>query len=137
MDEHIGLNLLVGRTLRSVIVNADRDRIIFACEDGEAFTAYHMQDCCESVTIHDIQGELDSLIGSKIVRTIESINDKNWPADVDLSVKTYSDSFTWTTHVIETASGASVAIRWYGASNGYYSESVHFGRTHSPLGSAP
>jgi hypothetical protein len=137
VQEHIGLNLLVGRTLRSVTVNADRDRIVFESDDGEAFTAYHMQDCCESVAIHDIQGDLDSLVGSKIVRTRESETQEAWPADVDRKSVMVDDSWTWTTHVIETAAGASVTIRWYGHSNGWYGESVHFCRTHSPLGQTP
>lgn len=55
----------------------------------------------------------------------------DWPADVPSP--DYCDSFTWTTHRIQTKAGVEVIVRWLGESNGYYGEDVHFGRTHKPL----
>ena len=50
------------------------------------------------------------------------------PAEVQNSPELkedYRDSFTWTFYKFATVKGY-VTIRWYGESNGYYSESVEF-----------
>jgi hypothetical protein len=43
------------------------DEIKFYCSDGHLYTMQHHQDCFESVSIDDIVGDLDDLIGSKIL----------------------------------------------------------------------
>jgi hypothetical protein len=83
---------------------------------------YHSQDCCEFVSIDDIVGDLDDLLYSPItiaeVRTSREVQPWEDPDG-------YRDSFTWTFYVLATVKGY-VTIRWYGSSNGYYSESVNF-----------
>lgn len=90
--------------------------IKFTEPDGTHWVMYHAQDCCESVTIEDICGDLNDLIGSEILHAEESGSD-------DGPVSNYDSSYTWTYYRFRTMKG-SVVIRWYGTSNGYYSESV-------------
>ena len=119
MNESI--SLLLGKTLSGVERIAD-DEIRFTLDDGSKYVLCHHQDCCESVTIEDICGDLSDLIGSPITLAEESTSDKNpegWP------VPEYQDSFTWTFYRLATVKGY-VTIRWYGSSNGFYSESVSF-----------
>ena len=84
---------------------------------------YHSQDCCESVSIEDVIGDPNDLIGTTVIKADETISD----ADPDGLNKAseYRESFTWTFYHIATIKGY-VTIRWYGESNGYYSERVDF-----------
>ena len=118
---------LVGKVLSKIDQNDDKDELIFTLDCGERYKLWHMQDCCESVTIEDISGDLDDLVGIPILLAEESTNTKNPPEgyDQDGSKDWYGETFTWTFYKISTNKG-SVTIRWFGTSNGYYSESVDF-----------
>jgi hypothetical protein len=111
---------LIGKTMKAV-ENQDGEEVIFTTEDDRKYHMYHSQDCCESVRVEDICGDLQDLVGSPILKAEESSSDKNPPG----VTPEYQDSFTWTFYNLATAKGH-VTIRWYGESNGYYSESVYF-----------
>jgi len=123
MCNGINFNELVGKTLKSV-ENKDNEEIIFTTVNNEVYKLYHSQDCCESVTVEDVCGEVSDLIGSVIVTADEVINNQG-ETPAGMPDKDYEESFTWTFYKIGTAKG-SVTIRWYGASNGCYAESVNF-----------
>lgn len=123
-QENEDISQLVGKTLESVTGAVGDEEMHFLCTDGTHFRMFHSQDCCESVSVEDICGDLSDLIGSPIVRAEESTNSKENPPGV---TPEYHDSFTWTFYKFDTAKGG-VTIRWYGVSNGYYSESVTFHR---------
>lgn len=112
---------LLDKTLTAVEVSEGKDEILFRTTGGELYKLYHEQDCCESVTVEDICGDLADLIGEPILLAEEVISKKN-PEDV---TKEYQDYFTWTFYKFATRKGY-VDIRWYGESNGYYSERVDF-----------
>lgn len=113
---------LKGRTLVSVTGGVGDDRMFFECEDGASFQLFHEQDCCESVSIQDIAGDVADLIGSPLLTAEESVSDR--PGEITESA---DDSETWTFYRLSTIKG-SVVVRWLGSSNGYYSESVSFSR---------
>ncbi len=91
------------------------EQLIFHMEDGDMYRMYHYQDCCKHVYIEDIIGDLDDLIGSPVLMA-EAVAEGGRDRD---------GTFTWTFYKFATVKGY-VTIRWYGSSNGYYSESVTF-----------
>lgn len=120
----IPFSALKGLTLTS-INNISDCRIVFTADDGAVFTMYHAQDCCESVEVESITGDLTDLLGTPILLAEEATSGQR-PAD--LPAPEYEDeSHTWTFYKLATAKGY-VDIRWHGSSNGYYSESVTFVR---------
>lgn len=111
---------LEGRILVK-IENVENHELIFTFDNGDKYKLYHQQDCCEAVTIEDIIGDLDNLIGCPLLMADESSNRDDPPTNKDYG----ADSFTWTFYRFATKNGY-VTVRWYGESNGYYSESVDF-----------
>lgn len=111
---------LVGKTITQITGKEGDESMEFVTDAG-TYRMYHSQDCCESVSIEDIAGDLNDLIGNPILQAEEVVSNEN-PSDK----KEYeADSFTWTFYKLATIKG-SVTIRWYGTSNGYYSEGVDF-----------
>ena len=114
------LSDLIGKTLASV-ENKDNYEIIFTVDDGTRYVMYHEQDCCETVYIDDICGDLQDLVGSPILES-EEVDGSTPPSN---NTDWEDESYTWSFYKMGTIKG-SVNIRWYGTSNGYYSESVDF-----------
>lgn len=123
------LEELIGKVLTKVEGKIGDDDIVFTCEDGKRYLLYHSQNCCESVTVDDIVGELEWLEGSPVLIAREDSSDAPKVGKTyDYRHGGYTDeSFTWTFYNFATAKGH-VTIKWYGTSNGHYSEDVDFGR---------
>ena len=117
------IELLLNKTLLSIDNIANRDNtikeLIFTTTDGEKFRMYHEQDCCESVTLNDVEGDLNDLIGTPILQSEESTNSEDNLGQEGMN------SFTWTFYKLATIKGY-VTLRWLGESNGYYSEAMIF-----------
>lgn len=116
---------LLGKTLTDIIVG--EDMIDFFTNEGEHFKMFHEQDCCESVSIEDINGDIQDLIGTPILKA-EEVSNYEPISDEDKQKTKNADecgSCTWTFYKLATIKGY-VDIRWFGESNGYYSENVHF-----------
>ena len=103
---------MIGKVYTSVTRPWD-DGITFENE-SERVEFYHIQDCCEDVWIEDITGNLSDLEGAPIIMAEEAVS---------IGESKHHDSVTWTFYKFATAKGY-VTVRWYGTSNGWYSESV-------------
>jgi hypothetical protein len=119
--DDVDIAVLVGKTMRQVTQNKN-ETIDFESDTGERWQMYYDPDCCASCSIDDVIGDLSDLVGSPIVMAEESTNSDN-PKDQEYP----DDSFTWTFYKLATVKGY-VTIRWYGESNGYYSETASFRR---------
>lgn len=128
---------LVGMTMDHVTGKVGDERMTFAAVGGRTFAFWHEQDCCESCSIEDIAGDLSDLCGSPILMAeeVSSLDGFDGLAEAterfgyawgSETKKTPPDSYTWTFYKFATVKGY-VTVRWFGSSNGYYSESVTFG----------
>ena len=124
MNEEVSFDVLKGKTITKIDgLEKGNDVVTFYCTDGSAYQMFHSQSCCECVEIEDVCGDVDDLIGSEILVAEEIIHENENPECVE--IPEWQDSFTWTFYKLATRNGF-VDIRWYGSSNGYYSESVDF-----------
>lgn len=129
--ESVGIGQLVGKTLTDIIHEDEiyEDRLYFRDSEGNVYVMLHNQDCCECVGIEDIYGDFDDLLNTPILvadERLSSLGDDDFVHKYD-----NEDSATWTFYTLRTIKGT-VDIRWYGSSNGYYSESVDFYRMNNP-----
>lgn len=108
---------LVGKTFDSVTKGSgsDSDSLIFSNKGERLYQIGHVQDCCESVTITDVAGELKWLENSPIL-----ISDARTG---DTEEGEYGDITRWTFYTFSTSKGT-VVVRWDGSSNGYYGVGV-------------
>ena len=110
---------LVGKVFTEIEVEQGGDRMRLKCKEG-TFEFFHGQDCCESVYIESITGDIADLLGSPILLAEESTSEQT-PEGFKHDYE--PESQTWTFYKLATIKGY-VDIRWFGSSNGYYSESV-------------
>lgn len=115
------LEELIGKTMRAVTRNGN-ETIDFEATTGERWRMYYDPDCCATCSIEDVVGDLDDLVGAPIAMAEESTN-----SDTPRESEYRDESFTWTFYRFATTKGY-VTIRWYGSSNGYYSETATFQR---------
>lgn len=120
---------LIGLTLNRIEgCLPDSDEVTFYSECGQQFRMYHEQDCCESVFLNDVEGDVSDLIGTPIV-VAETVSDAGQQA-LNLLIPLPDkggDCEQWTFYRLATTKGW-VVLRWYGDSNGYYSTDVTFER---------
>jgi hypothetical protein len=106
---------LVGKHIHTIDgLEKGSEKVVFRCLEGN-YVMKHTQDCCENVSVEDVIGDVNDIMGWAIPVAEQSVEDG------DLK---YGSS-TWTFYKLDTIKGG-ITIRWYGSSNGYYSETVDF-----------
>ena len=107
----------IGKVITDIkIITGDESKnyldeyIYFKFEDYTEYIMGHAQECCESVKIKEISGNLRSLLHYPIVKA-ECVTNEN---------ESYDMCQQWTFYKISTEH-ATVTISWEGESNCYYS----------------
>lgn len=104
--------------IRGCKKHSDEVTIIFT--DGSCLKFYHRQDCCETILLEDYDITPEWLIDSKIISVEERISRSG---EGIKPLNNWAESYTWSFYAIKTSSSTMV-LRWYGESNGWYSETV-------------
>lgn len=136
LTETQNFDVLKGKTLASI--ENKGEEILFKTTTGETYRQIYYQDCCADCSVEEIHGDLNDLVGTPILMAEEVSSNEPSPemqaqrnkekAEAEARGGYYydnSESGTWTFYKAATIKG-SVTIRWYGSSNGYYSESPTF-----------
>ncbi len=110
---------MVGQCYTSV--TADDSALTFKNED-HTIVFEHYQECCESVYIQSIAGNLSDLEGSRLLMAEQVSSDNEGRSPVDDEYE-WGEVEEWTFYKFATIKGY-VTVRWYGVSNGYYSTGV-------------
>ena len=108
---------IIGLVPVAINGEAGDDIITMEFSDGSSCEWFHKQDCCETVSVHDVIGDWEDLIGNPILVAEERVSDEG--------PTTNGESDTWTFYTFRGIKG-SVDVRWWGSSKGHYSESVDF-----------
>jgi hypothetical protein len=118
---------LVGKKIVDLAENHEGD-LTFTMSDGSIYEMGYVPDCCATCVVESGLDDLKAMIGQKLVAVTED-SSKETPADVKQEYT--PESQTWTFYTFRS-NKATAQLRWFGSSNGYYSESVTFRRAKGP-----
>ena len=115
--QKVPFETVLGKTFRRVYERNDtyEDQLVFEVSDSERYIMRHEQECCETISLEDVCGNLLDLEGCPITKAME-ISEEG-------AAGTNGETSTWTFYRIATEKGL-VVLRWRGQSNGCYSERV-------------
>lgn len=112
---------IINQTITGVDISTydNNDAVILYFENGHYFTMYHDRDCCESVELIDEDNDnyqsLRDLVGAKLLN-IEAVSNEHETSEYTREL--------WTFYNLVTTKDI-VQLRWFGSSNGYYSEEIY------------
>jgi hypothetical protein len=123
----VDISELIGKVVIDIKYN--HNEFILVCSDKNNdeiyYRFYHEQDCCESVWLEDIVGDLSDLIPNPILKAEVK---ENVDFELPKTHAEYDSSTNWTFYTLATFYGY-VDLRFFGQSNGYYSTAVSLQRT--------
>jgi hypothetical protein len=120
------LRLMIGQTPVEIDgMKEGSEEVTIVTKEGGKLTLRYEPDCCASCSICQVDGDPMDLLGLPLLMCEE---DGNVP-DHDMldeqgagnGASYHDESYTWTFVKFATTAGY-VTLRWYGSSNGYYSE---------------
>lgn len=80
-----------GKIIKQIIgLEVGSGFVDFECEDGFLFWMYYCQDCCESVLIDDIEGDVSDFVGQLLV-VVEDVSSE----DFLVLFGDYVESYIW------------------------------------------
>ncbi len=118
--QNVNISTLLGKTFIH-IERCEEDTMLKFFTKDCVFEFYHPYGCCEDVSIEDVVGDFEDLIGTPLLVAEESTSE-------DSTIETRHENnrqeeVQWTFYKFATIKGW-VDIRWFGTSNGYYSMDV-------------
>lgn len=123
LNRPVEFECLLGETLTSISgAHKGSEEIILETQDGRRWRMFHDRDCCETVEVEDVCGDISDLIGHPLTMA-EEVYSNEYP--VDSSHEGHDTDHMWTFYKLATAKGY-VTIRWFGESNGFYSVKAQF-----------
>lgn len=119
----VNFNTLEGLTITKIDgLKEYSEEVIFHTKEKRTFKLFHNYDCCENVLLADICGTT-ALTGKVLSATMKNNIGKQ---NVKTDLSAFDDcSTTWTFYDIQTNKGF-LTLRWFGNSNGCYSEEACF-----------
>ena len=93
----------------------DNDAFYIEVDGEDVYRLTHYQDCCESVYLQDISGDMDDLLNEDIL--LAEVSRRDCSDD--------EGTLMYTFYRLQTMHG-DVTLRWNGSSNGYYGVGVSF-----------
>jgi hypothetical protein len=125
--KYIDIETLIGKKIIELNIRESADEVLFGTDDGKKWIMHHNQDCCESVDLERVDGELSDLLYEIITdaecKTFSGYEDDgDWPKFL-LKEPEWLESWTVSKLDFTTAKGL-VSFIWQGRSNGYYGEEV-------------
>ena len=116
---NVDISFFLNKRLVKIEGKKDDEEVLFYFKDNTVYKMYHEQDCCETVWLEDIEGDMNDLIDSEILQAEVATSDRQEDDKGDV--------MDWTFYKLATINGY-VTLRWCCDSNGYYSTDVDIKR---------